>query len=72
MKKKELIEILKKQAISAYKVSKGCEIYDRDEKLDCKLKRNEAYVLQDVIMMLEDKGYYAAKKAVFLNKSGNK
>ena len=55
MKKKELIEILKKRASASYDISEDYE--GQNEKMAYGLKK-EAWTLQSVIDMLEDKKLY--------------
>ena len=63
MKKQELITILKKMASASYAISKDYE--GQNEKMAYGLKK-EAWTLQSVIDMLEDKKLYEDMKAIWL------
>ena len=63
MKKKELIEILKKKANILCEASKDYE--DQDEKTAYGLEK-ASWAFQNVIKMLEDKKYYEDMKAIWL------
>lgn len=63
MTKKELIEILKKKASASYAISKDYE--GKNEKMSYGLKK-EAWTLQSVIDMLEDKKLYEEMKSIWL------
>ena len=63
MTKKELIEILKKKASASYAISKDYE--GQNEKMSYGLKK-EAWTLQSVIDMLEDKKLYEEMKSIWL------
>ena len=63
MKKKELIEILKKRASSSYAISEDYE--GQNEKMAYGLKK-EAWTLQSVIYMLENKKLYEKMKSIWL------
>ena len=63
MKKQELIEILKKKASASYAISKDYE--GQNEKMAYGLKK-EAWTLQSVIYMLEDKKLYEEMKSIWL------
>ena len=63
MTKKELIETLKKKASASYEISKDYE--GKNEKMAYGLKK-EAWTLQSVIDMLEDKKLYEEMKSIWL------
>ena len=63
MTKKELIEILKKKASASYAISEDYE--GQNEKMSYGLKK-EAWTLQSVIDMLEDKKLYEEMKSIWL------
>ena len=63
MKKQELIEILKKRASASYSISEDYE--GENEKMAYGLKK-EAWTLQSVIHMLEDKKLYEKMKDIWL------
>ena len=63
MKKQELLNILKKRASASYAISKDYE--GQNEKMAYGLKK-EAWALQSVIDMLEDKKLYEDMKSIWL------
>ena len=63
MKKEELIKILKKRASASYSISEDYE--GQNEKMAYGLKK-EAWTLQSVIHMLEDKKLYEEMKSIWL------
>ena len=63
MKKQELIKILKKRASASYAISEDYE--SENEKMAYGLKK-EAWTLQSVIHMLEDKKLYEEMKSIWL------
>ena len=63
MKKQELIKILKKRASASYSISEDYE--GQNEKMAYGLKK-EAWALQSVIDMLEDKKLYEDMKSIWL------
>ena len=63
MKKEELIEILKKKASASYAISEDYE--GKNKKMAYGLKK-EAWTLQSVIDMLEDKKLYEEMKSIWL------
>ena len=63
MKKQELLNILKKRASASYAISKDYE--GENEKMAYGLKK-EAWTLQSVIDMLEDKKLYEEMKSIWL------
>ena len=63
MKKKELIEILKKKASILYEASKDYE--DQDEKTAYGLEK-ASWAFQNVIKMLENDKYYEKLKTTLL------
>ena len=63
MKKQEFIEILKKRANASHEISKDYE--GQNEKMSYGLKK-EAWTLQSVIDMLEDKKLFEDMKSIWL------
>lgn len=68
MKKQELIKILERRAIAAYRIARSVE--SKNKKLSHDLKQ-ESFTLLSVINMLEDKECYDSQKKVWLDKREN-
>lgn len=68
MKKQELIKILERRAIAAYRIARSVE--GKNKKLSHDLKQ-ESFTLCSVINMLEDKRCYDSQKEVWLDKKEN-
>lgn len=69
MKKQELIKILERRAIAAYRIARSVE--GKNKQLSHDLKQ-ESFTLRSVINMLEDKRCYDSQKEVWLDKKESK
>ena len=68
MKKQELIKILERRAIAAYRIARSVE--GKNKQLSHDLKQ-ESFTLRSVISMLENKECYDSQKRVWLDKKEN-